>query len=257
MADTFCICNMGTWGDRSKASHVLVQLYAAVEGAEKSTKWINDGPGSGKGKPWYDPMGLLGGLMGAGIENNLEATLPVVKASNAKRVFILGHSRGAITSYLIANRLHHDNTKQEVHIFNVDPVAMTMKEGKDVITPNVKSVRAVLMENDTSTMFPLTFAQPRIQGTVIPEYVVMPGKHGTATVVADWNPIGRITYELMLKWLKGNNVKLANIEPKSDKQISEMFFEIHEKNAVQWEQLQTKRRDWKKLWLGSTTLEEM
>ena len=255
MADTFCVCNMGTWGDRAKENHVLVKLYGKLEGIEGGQKWINDGPGSGKAKPWYDPTGLLGGVMGAGIEKNLDATIPVIKESGAKRVFILGHSRGAITSYLIANRLHEANTGQEVHIFNVDPVAMTTKSGRDIIAPNVKSIRAIVMENDTSKIFPLTFAQPEIQGTVKPEYIVMPGKHGTATIVEDWNPVGRIAYELMIRWLKENAVKLAGIESKTDKQISEMFFEIHERNPVQWEQKRTTKRDWKKLWLGSKTLE--
>jgi hypothetical protein len=225
MASDWCICNIGTGHAADEPDNILVKVFRSVKAGH-----INNGPGFKGGD-------LLGNLFGHGLDDRLEQSMASLP-SDAGRVFLVGHSRGAILSYLVANELQRQKPALEVHIFNVDPVSRYAKNtsDKDMVRRNVRSVKAIVMENDNApgigigNMFQLTFVRGA-PGLDI-EYIPMPGTHGSATQVNIHNPIGMAAYQMALRWLDGHGVPL-NIKPGPVPSLCNTFFEIHEKNPVQ------------------------
>ncbi|MGH7554459.1 MAG: hypothetical protein ACREMQ_15750 [Longimicrobiales bacterium] len=184
------------------ARNILVKIFESVRAGK-----INDGPGHRTGD-------LLGNVFGHGLADRLEDSTKSVPA-DAQRVFIVGHSRGAILSYLIANDLKRQRPAIEVHIFNIDPVARYASgtNDKELVQGNVRSITALVMENDNATnivglrnLFQLTFV--KAPSSLPIEYIPMPGTHGSATQVKDGNPIGRAALQMALEWLHGHSVPL-------------------------------------------------
>lgn len=132
MARDWCICNIGTGHANDEPDNILVKVLRSVKAG-----YINNGPGHHGAL--LDP---LGNVFGHGLEDRVEKSLATLPG-DAGRVFIVGHSRGAILSYLIANRLNRrPGGSPEVHIFNIDPVARYAKwtSDKKVVQENVQYV---------------------------------------------------------------------------------------------------------------------
>lgn len=225
MASDWCICNIGTGHSRKEPDNILVRVFGSVKAAS-----INDGVGSKSGD-------LLGNVFGHGLETGVENSTKSLPA-DARRVFLVGHSRGAILSYLVANELQRQKPGLAVHIFNIDPVSRYAKNtnDKDVVRKNVRSVKAIVMENDNApgigigNMFQLTFVRGPKDLAI--EYIPMPGTHGSATQVNVHNPIGMAAYQMVLRWLDGHGVPLNN-QPGPLPLLCNTFFEIHERNPIQ------------------------
>jgi hypothetical protein len=221
MAKDWCVCNIGTGHSSSEPDNLLVRVFHALP---PGTGKINDGPGHQSGD-------LMGNVFGHGLKDRLRKTMEAVP-DDAQRVFLVGHSRGAILSYLIANALKRDHPAKEVHIFNVDPVARYASgtDDKALVQENVRSVTAVVMENDNAKkLFKLTFVDATSPLPI--EYVPMPGTHGTATQVNFANPVGMATLQMILRWLNEHKVPLAT-HPQPLRGINEIFFAIHQANPV-------------------------
>jgi hypothetical protein len=227
MSADWCVFNIGTGHASSEPDNILVRLSGSV-----AAGFINNGPGHKKGD-------LMGNVFGHGLGDRLESTMAGLPA-DARRVFLVGHSRGAILSYLIANEMKRKKSGIDVHIFNIDPVARYASgtDDKGVVQGNVRSVTALVMENDNApgigvgNMFQLTFVRAVANPGLPIEYIPMPGTHGTATQVNARNPVGRAAYQMALRWLDGHGVPL-NIKPGPVPSLCNTFFEIHEKNPVQ------------------------
>jgi hypothetical protein len=221
----WCICNIGTGHAADEPDNILVRVFHSVKSA-----YINDGPGH------HGAIDLAGNVFGHGLDDRLEKSMAGIPAG-VKDVFIVGHSRGAILSYLIANELFRKDSSVNVNIFNIDPVSRYAKwtKDKEVVRKNVRSVRAIVMENDNApgigigNMFQLTFVKSD-KATDI-EYIPMPGTHGSATQVNAYNPIGTAAYRMVLRWLDDHGVPL-NIQPVPDTALCDTFFEIHQRNPV-------------------------
>jgi hypothetical protein len=225
MAGDWCICNIGTGHSKAEPDNILVKVFESVQSGK-----INDGPGHRTGD-------VIGNVFGHGLNDRLDDSMKSVPA-NARRVFIVGHSRGAILSYLIANALKRQRPEVEVRIFNIDPVARYASgtNDKEAVQGNVRSITALVMENDNATnikglgnLFQLTFV--RVPSSLPIEYIPMPGTHGSATQVKEGNPIGKAALHMALKWLHGHGVPLR-VQPVPDRLLNELFFEIHERNPV-------------------------
>lgn len=225
MATDWCICNIGTGHSRTEPDNILVRVFHAVEAGK-----INDGPGHRTGD-------LLGNVFGHGLGDRLDESVKSVPA-DAARVFIVGHSRGAILSYLIANALEKKRSGLEVHIFNIDPVARyaSATDDKGKVGSNVRSITALVMENDNMSsiagignLFQLTFVQAPTATSI--DYIPMPGTHGSATQVKTGNPIGLAAFQMVLRWLAEHDVPLK-VRPIPARGLNETFFEIHNANPA-------------------------
>ena len=226
MAMDWCVCNIGTGHSGSEPDNILVRVFGAVKAGK-----INDGVGHKKGD-------LIGNVFGHGLGDRVDETMASIPA-DARRVFLVGHSRGAILSSLVANALAKARPTVEVHMFSVDPVARYASgtDDKSMVQANVRSIKVIVMENDNmaslpgvGNLFQLSFVKAP---SALPiEYIPMPGTHGTATQVNAQNPVGRATFQMILRWLDGHGVPL-NTQPLPPRTLSEYFFEIHEANAVQ------------------------
>jgi hypothetical protein len=226
MSADWCVFNIGTGHASSEPDNILVRLHGSV-----AAGFINNGPGHKKGD-------LMGNVFGHGLGDRLESTMAGLPA-DARRVFLVGHSRGAILSYLIANEMKRQRSGIDVHIFNIDPVARYASgtDDKGVVQGNVRSVTALVMENDNApgigvgNMFQLTFVRAVANPGLPIEYIPMPGTHGTATQVNARNPVGRAAFQMALRWLDGHGVALT-VQPEPPRTLCETFFEIHERNPV-------------------------
>ena len=240
-APTFCVFNIGTGHSRWETHNIMVKLWKATKSQGNQCCHVNHGPG-------YRGTDLVGGALGHGMQMRKRATVNMIKFIKPTKVIIVGHSRGAILSYLIAHELDANIT---VHIFNIDPVAQTQsgsKNERSTLAKNVRSHVLMLMENVVSGMYPLTLARA-VQGAPLrgatpyvgaptesrTQIMPMPGSHGSATQtgyngLGDYS-IGQAAKGVILRWLQQQGVTVFGLVP-TEVQLCRDFFKIHQASPL-------------------------
>lgn len=246
--DTFCAFNIGTAHAREESDNILVKLYhqaGGVNGLGTQVSHLNHGPGHAAS----DERGgsdLLGGIFGHGLQRRLRLTIKRIELARPKRVLLVGHSRGAVLSYLVANEMKRRRFPATVEIFNIDPVAMTLSGGDDrnSLARNVVSHTIITMENETSMIFPVTYASgsgfngstPYIGDDVttqVTQVLPMPGGHGSCTQTQ--TPIGRVAFGIVRRWLSMKGVRLVD-HPPSETEICDLLFKLHADSPIKFHQ---------------------
>lgn len=199
------VLNHGT-SNSSKGDPTLVitKLESLLGGKSGQGDWmINQGAGSGqlamqRLKSHLDLPGwqTLGGIFwGKGVDENVEKAYEWIRyrihsaGKNAAGTFtvnLAGHSRGSITCFKIANRLHKSDatTGCHVNIFAIDPVAGNLgmiNSGvyKDIVLQsNIDSAYMFLAETERRTAFRPYIDKRFIQGLYDHRMDTIPGNHG-------------------------------------------------------------------------------
>lgn len=184
------IYNCGT-GYNSTSSDIVAQLHRETQ----SVKHINDGPGSGSVNPFKGdgPGGKLkiaGMVRGAGVDANVDAAVTEVRRrarhwppGTGMVVNMCGWSRGAVTCFKIANKLHDDpeTSHIKVNIFAIDPVPGGVANSNHMwqnigLSDNVVACSVVLAQHDRRKLFAPVY--PTANGPFT-DVDVMPGDHST------------------------------------------------------------------------------
>jgi hypothetical protein len=282
MSNFYCF-NIGTGHNRNEKSNLLVKLFndcpanPYLPGSEGGLdfKYINDGVGSvdprtgQKGKNNSDKKG---NYLGHGLKEKTDATVDVIRTLNdppstsnrtlnkpgypIDKVFLVGHSRGAVLSLRIAAKLYDlYGDKVQVFLFLLDPVKFsnigTDYENRE-IHPNVAAIQIIAMEDlhnsclyyggkDNQGFKLLTImwtldGAKKLVGTdgrknLNDVWIRMPGSHGTGSQV-DGSPIGQLTYELARRFITRCGGEVGDT-PSTDDQLCELYFQIIEQNPVQ------------------------
>lgn len=256
MADQITIFNIGTGHTKDEPQSLLVQLWQATNAIDvpvgrqrssktkvsevetldeqdlkiashtKFAKMIVDGVGG---------HGHAAQATGWGMNDKTALAVHAATATRAQRVNLVGHSRGAILCFRIANELQRKSPGVQVRILAVDPVAQTMvgkREDRSTLGSNVTKFTGIVMRDDNMpNMFPLTL--PTSAGTragLGPEaYIDLCGTHGTATLVG-W-PIGNTALEIGKRFLRDCLVPLSS-PPHSDLWLVNEYCKIRSANPV-------------------------
>ncbi|ATB31350.1 hypothetical protein [Melittangium boletus] len=263
--DFYCF-NIGTGHNRNEPTNLLVRLHVRcdaidvssiarrgrIEGADLHRhlprgdgdfKYINDGVGSkpiwkkGGGHPVGDEKGA-GGWFGEGLSQKARDTVQVIKELQPERIFLAGHSRGAILCIEIADLLHQDPRfkEREVFMFLLDPCKFSIQTSfggeartwfGDTLYDNTRAARIVAAEDlaDGPThggsfklctlhraQSPSVRRQLNLKGADKVEMLRIPGSHGTGSQV-DGNPIGDLTYELAYGFFAAQGARALSPHP--------------------------------------------
>lgn len=212
--------NLGT--HRADSGEILLKREQKT--GQKQAKIIFDGIGShGTG---------IAQATSKGFGNISKRATEVVVKLEPRNIILIGHSRGAALTTVIANELAETGFIGNVNIFAIDPVARSRGKGeheKTHLPPNVARYLAVLMEDETARIFtPMVVKTERLSRN---NFIRMPGRHGTATqLVGDW-PIGRVVYQICLRFLKDCGAEFTDAEL-NDIALVDLYFQIHLRNPV-------------------------
>jgi len=219
MPGVYSVFNIGTGHTQKEPNNTIAALGHDCH----PDKWINDGPG-----------GAFGTLFGKGMDSMCESTVKDILSHNATGVNLTGHSRGGVLCHMIANDLAGRNFPGEVNMIVLDPVNMSshMEKGK-VLKAQMKlgSYIAIVMENVTTSAFPLTAVQPLDKQFRQRMYTIsMPGTHGSGTQCQS-SAIGEAVFG-MIRFVMSKWGTTFGEDPPTPEQLAEAFAKIHVENPV-------------------------
>jgi hypothetical protein len=193
----------------------------------RSDKKINDGP-----------VGFFGMAFGAGMDSKCDSTVKAILARQATVVNLAGHSRGGVLCYMIANGLAAKKFPGQVNIVVLDPVNMSSHTQKATelrqgITLGLHV--AIVMENVTNILFPLTEVKPlNVQFRQKMITYSMPGTHGSGTQPAT-SAIGKAVKGMIMFLMDRWGTSFGEPTP-SLMELLEAFAAIHDENAVHYDE---------------------
>ena len=134
---------------------------------------------------------------------------------------MVGWSRGAVTCFMMANKLFDSQIMIPVRIFALDPVpGMTnFQDSRTTLPATVCDITVVYARDEQSMGFDALV--PKLVGSTRARYHILPGKHatvaGNANADGDNGPYspnlgapGKIARHLAVSWLRDNNAAISS-----------------------------------------------
>lgn len=201
MPGTLTVFNLGTsYSYQNNPNSTISTLYNDC----LSEKIICDGPTALV--PWNAATQMTG---------NVDRAKAEILKKSPTGVIMVGHSRGAVTCHLLANKLVDDPATQhvQINIFVFDPVNMSTHGVADVagFGPHMKlnSYMAVIQENEGTTVFPPTIVGGQDPFYQRVQFIQMPGSHGS--MVQDVKTtLGTLGYAMAESFLMRHGTKMGN-----------------------------------------------
>ncbi|MGB7763264.1 MAG: hypothetical protein WBL61_25740 [Bryobacteraceae bacterium] len=218
MAGIFSVFSIGTSHSQREPNNTIATLGHECHPRKK----INDGPG------WHT-LDLFGKFFGQGMDSRCRSTVTEILTWKPEVVNLAGHSRGAVLCHMIANDLAANNFPGTINMVVLDPVNMsshTQRAGQLRSKVKLGSYVAIVMENESSSFFPLTDVKPlsrMFEGSI--SAFNMPGTHGSGTQCLT-SPIGAAIkgmIKFLMQWW-GSTFDAPAPKPKD---LLELFATIH------------------------------
>jgi hypothetical protein len=194
-------CNASTGhqllgGDKNLVVSRLEQWMVGAKGSKDADWMINQGVGSGALTKEHENVwgwDQIGGIVWAkGIDDNVDRMVNFVHARAIRHgasnvtVNLAGHSRGSITCFKIAYRLHEKKETKDcpVNVFAIDPVPGNLgcvnngSYKQIVLQTNVKNAFMILAENEKRNAFRAYVDQVFLQDLPTHQMDTIPGNHG-------------------------------------------------------------------------------
>ncbi len=229
MPAVYSVFNIGTGHSRIETNNTIANLWRSCNGQDKRDKWVNDGPGV----HWYD---LLGTAAGQGMDPKRRETVQAILKADPQKVNLTGHSRGAILCHMIANDLAERGFSGEINMIVVDPVHMSTshkgRAGTFDKRMTLGAYVAIVMENVTKSIFPLTAvsADTKLRNQMC--VINMPGSHGSGT--QDQTSAIGATVSAMIKYYMSAWGTDFNTRAPLPVEIVDLFARIRSENPVHY-----------------------
>jgi hypothetical protein len=261
MPEVFSIYNCGTSHNRQNLDETVADLARRTRGSENRDWMINDGPGSsshssGNGASAHDRSlaaqahtpgsrdavtgmkesswfaGSRGVIDGYGWEHNVDHAMAVLQATIdlPRTINMVGWSRGAITSFMIAHALLQEprTSNIDVNIFAFDPVPGPGNfddPNKVTLPANVKRYSAVVQEDEHRKIFkPVLINADEASGCKT-KFYYMPGGHSTG-VFRMKSEVGLISAYLAHRFLQKHGTQLENPIELSARDLCELYAKV-------------------------------
>lgn len=225
---TFTVFNIGTGHTRGETNNTVADLYRRCSGGGK---WVNDGP-----------TGMLGNAQGKSMDPKCRDAIAAILAARPQTLNLVGHSRGAVISHMIANDLSVCNESaaryiSRVNMICLDPVNMSVhtERGKS-LAAGVKLGKyvSIVMENVTKKIFPSTTLKPLdALMSQLMTFMHLPGSHGSGTQCLT-SAIGRACHGMIMTYLNQWGTRF-DAPPPDAKELANTFARIHVENPVQYD----------------------
>jgi hypothetical protein len=141
--------------------------------------------------------------------------------SEITKIIMLGWSRGAITSHMMANALFQDPSTCHIRvsIFAVDPVPGPGNFSKDKVSlpSNVDEFFGIYASDDRERLF--TAVLPDLEAVKKYKCLSMPGNHSTVASAGQATASGKVVRHYAEKFIRKNGVILNNCLNLTDPQI--------------------------------------
>lgn len=224
MPGVFSVFNIGTGHTAKEINNTMASLgRECLNQLESKT---NDGP-----------MGLLGKTRGWGMDKKCDDTVKAILARKASAVNLAGHSRGGVLCYMIANGLAAKGFAGKVNMVVLDPVNMSIHVQKATELRqgiNLGNHVAIVMENVTNVMFPLTEVKPLdVQFRTHMCTYSMPGTHGSGTQFMT-SAVGEATKGMIKYFMQLWGTRFSTLAPNPG-DLLELFAGIHAENPVHYD----------------------
>jgi hypothetical protein len=261
MPDVFSIYNCGTSHNRQNLDETVADLARRTVGSENRDWMINDGPGSSPqsvskaasvaqrglaaqaktpgtrnpitGLKQFSPFEALRGVIsGDGWEANVAHTMAVLNATLdlPSTINMVGWSRGAITSFMIAHALQKNPRTSgiKVNIFAFDPVpgpGNFNDPDKVTLPANVKYYAAVVQQDERRKIFKPALIDAEQASGIRTRFYYMPGGHSTG-VFRTQSEVGLIAAFLSHRFLEKHGTKLNNPIQLTPRDVCELYAKV-------------------------------